>query len=737
MADRLPRSRPGAASPRALAIALALVALATAAALGAAPALALSAAPHLQDRVTDQANVLSGADVDRISSALKQLESDRAIQLFVAFIDTTGDTNVTTFAADTAAASSLGGNDALLLVAIEDRSDAMWVGDALDEVTNDEIDAILTGGVEPRLADGDFAAAAISGAEGLGQAATATVVSTVPPAQPQETTVPANGGSGAGSSAGGFNLTPVIAVLLLLGGGFLVVRSIVDRRRRDAQAKATHDTLSRDANRALLASDEALKDAANDVDFAAAQWGEQEVTAYRRAIATATGELRAAFEIRQRLDDAEPETPPEQASMLQEILARTATVKRLLDEQEQRFDQLRDLEQTAPAQLDALVPALAALGSRQAAAAAEAQRIAAAYAPSAVTSVAGNAAEAAKALASASAETSRGQGIAATRRSEAVVALRRAQDGAARATQLIEAVERLGARLDDAAARLPAELDAAAADVATAGAAVRDGRSLPPLAPGTSLVPPVAPGAPMPAPTDPAIALAQAERLLGEAQRAAEARPMDPLAALERATQANNAADAIIAGIREAETQRARRLQVAATAVASAHGHVTRATDYITTRRHGVGREARTRAAEAQLRLEEAQRLAATDPDASIASAQRATQLADEAYRLASSEFDGWDQGGGPVAGPYTRGSGDAQVIGAVIGGVLGSILSGAGRGSGWGGSPWGGPTGGSRGGGGFGMPGGFGGGGGGIGLPGPFGGGGGGGGGRVRGGRW
>ena len=34
---------------------------------------------------------------------------------------------------------------------------------------------------------------------------------------------------------------------------------------------------------------------------------------------------------------------------------------------------------------------------------------------------------------------------------------------------------------------------------------------------------------------------------------------------------------------------------------------------------------------------------------------QRATQLADEAYRLAAAEFDSWDQGGGPVAGPYAR----------------------------------------------------------------------------------
>jgi uncharacterized membrane protein YgcG len=701
----------------------------------ATPVLAVDELPRLQDRVTDQADVLTDADVATIEQALSGLEDSDNIQLFVAFIDSTGVEDVSSFTEGTAEASSLGGNDALLLVAVEDRSDALWVGDALDEVTTDEIDAILGEHVEPNLAAGDFAGAAVAGAEALGEASTGSILPPVPPAG--ETAPPVDQGSGAASD-GGFNLTPILALLLLVGGGFLVARALIDRRRRTKEAGVAQARLSQEANRALLAVDEALKDAANDVEFAAAQWGEDEVTAYRLAIANATGELRTAFEIRQRLDDAEPEPPPEQERMLEEIVARTTNAAKLLDEQEQRFDQLRDLEEAAPAQLQALGPQLEALRARRAAAAAEHARIAGAYAPSAVTSVAGNDAEAEKAIASAEAEATRGRGLVATKRSEAVIALRRAQEGIARATRLIDAVERLGASLDEAAARLPAELDAAATDVATARAGVADSRSLPPLAPGVSTLPPLAPGGTPAGPGDPVAALATAERLLDEARRAAEARPLDPLAALARATQANQAADAIIAGLREAEAQRTRRLQVAATAVASARGHVQRATDYITTRRHGVGREARTRAAEAALRLDQAERVAATDPDAAIASSQRATQLADEAYRLAAAEFDSWDQGGGPIAGPYARtgGSTEADIVGAVLGGVIGGILSG-GRGSGWGGSTWGGPIGGS-GTGGFGMPGPFGGGGGGIGLPGPFGGGGGGGGGgRVRGGRW
>ena len=172
--------------------------------------------------------------------------------------------------------------------------------------------------------------------------------------------------------------------------------------------------------------------------------------------------------------------------------------------------------------------------------------------------------------------------------------------------------------------------------------------------------------------------------------------------------------------------------------IATAQAHVERAIDFITTRRHGVGRTARTRAAEADARLTDARSLEVSDPEGATRAAQEATRLADEAYDRAASEFGAWDGGGGPVAGPYsTRNTGGGDLAGAILGGIIGGVLSGGGRGSGWGGSPWGGPMGGGSQGGGFGLPGS--GGGGGIGLPGPFGGGGGGGGGggRVRGGRW
>ncbi len=515
-------------------------------AMVASPAFALDEPPRLDAQVTDQAGVLTPAEEAEVAAALEQLRDDAGVQLFTAYIDSTGGEDVNAFTEATADASSLGGNDALILVAIEDRSYSMWVGPSLDEITDDEIDAILTESLEPALVDGEFAAAMVSAAAATGLAAQTDTVATPAPATPvaPAPTADSGSGSGSGTSGGGLNLTAILAILLVAGGLFLVGRALVQRRASSRAQAAALDTLNRDANRALLGADEALKDAANDVEFAAAQWGDPEVVPYREAIRLANDELRAAFALRQKLDDAYPEEPPERDAMLREMIARCARAQQGLDVQEQRFDDLRDLEASAPAQLAALPAAIEALRIRRTAADQEAARLRSQYAPSATASVDGNLEEAGKALDAAAGEAARGTAVVGGKPSEGVVALRRTQEAMARATQLVEAVERLAAGLDDAAVRLPAELDAATRDVAAARDAVArlaQVPAVPPSAPGTATT------------VDPGDALRAAEVALGEARRAAEARPLDPLAALQRAVAANQAADAIVAQVADAK----------------------------------------------------------------------------------------------------------------------------------------------------------------------------------------
>jgi hypothetical protein len=202
------------------------------------------------------------------------------------------------------------------------------------------------------------------------------------------------------------------------------------------------------------------------------------------------------------------------------------------------------------------------------------------------------------------------------------------------------------------------------------------------------------------------------------------------------AREAEAAADRIVAAVKEGEERRAKAVAGADAAIRAAEVSLERADDFIAARRHGVGRKPRTRLSEADEALRRARALRDTEPERAVQEAQRAGQLADDAYRLGRDDFDRTERAGygGTVVingrhFPTGResGWGGGDLGGAIIGGIIGSILSGGGR------------RGGGFGGGGFGG-GGFGGFGGGGGLGGggrSFGGGFGGGGGRSGGGAW
>jgi hypothetical protein len=140
-----------------------------------------------------------------------------------------------------------------------------------------------------------------------------------------------------------------------------------------------------------------------------------------------------------------------------------------------------------------------------------------------VAPVTGNLVEADKALATAAAEGERGRALPEADRTGRTIALRRAQEAAASATRLVGAVERLATDLDAAATRLPQELAAAAADVAMARDGLARTAALPPMA-----GPPGGTGQGAPGGGNPSAAVADAERLLDDARRAAEARPPTP-----------------------------------------------------------------------------------------------------------------------------------------------------------------------------------------------------------------
>jgi uncharacterized membrane protein YgcG len=676
----------------------------------AAPVVRAEDVPRLTGTVTDTTGVLSGSE-SRIEDATAALLEDHGVQLFVVFVGTTGDLNAPDFATETAAQNSLGADDALLLVAVDDRTDAIWVADGLSTITDQEIDSVIADSLEPRLRDGDFAGAVVASADAIGAAADSAAPTAVPQTAPPAVATPAPDGGGTTGGGGGIGLGTILAIGLIAGGGALILyqwrkRSAAPTTGGPPPAPVDVKTLAQRATALLIATDERVRDAAQETDFAEAQFGSDAVVSFRAAVAEARDELAAAFTVRQRLDDSTPEDEPTRIAMLQEIIERTTRAQDRLDAETARIRELRDLERDAPNTLVELPARIEAVEDRLDSIAATMTGLER-YAETVWRPVRGNLEEARKGLAGARTAVTEGSAaVAADDLARVAVETRTALEGLTGAAALLDAVEATAAAVADAERRVPEEIAAAARDVDDAASALSGHRS----EPGASA------------------RIAAARSALDAARTASLADPADPVSALRLATEAHRLADEALLAARSAAAEVERLAAAADSSVRTAAVEVDRAAAFIASRRRGVGETARTRLAEAQRHLTDASALLASDPARAVETGRRAQALAQEAYRLAQDDFSDWDQGG-PGWGQRRGGGGDqtAEVLGQILGGVIGGVIAGAGRGGGWGGSPWGG-SGGGGGGGGWGGGGGFG--------SGGFGGGGGGGG-RARGGRW
>ncbi len=373
--------------------------------------------------VTDEVGAVQGATGD-IERATQELRDRTDTQLFVLYTDTTDGIPVTDHAQAIAEANGLGVGDGLYLIATGDRTHALWLGDGvIEKVSVDRQDDILLE-AEDRLADGDLAGAPVVVAEQL-QATLAD---------------------------GGLSLGPILAVLALgaVGVGLWVAWS----RRRGTAGGVAADAAGTPAepptvsNAQLLELDEQVRNATNELGFVEAMYGPEEVQPYAEAIDKARAELTAAFGVRQRLDDAEPEDAATQRTMLEELAGHVSSAQSLLSGQRDHLRQLRDVEQDAPRLIPTLEADVAALEQRLPEADRQRATLESSYAPANWASVRGNRTEAAKRVAAARdslAEAS--TALTGDDRSRAAVELLGATQAVTEATALLDA---LGTAVDRA-----------------------------------------------------------------------------------------------------------------------------------------------------------------------------------------------------------------------------------------------------------------------------------------------
>jgi len=350
------------------------------------------------------------------------------------------------------------------------------------------------------------------------------------------------------------------------------------------------------------------------------------------------------------------------------------------------------VEKRAPEMLAALPAKVDALAVRYAAAQATFTQLQATYADSLWKPVDGNLAEAGKRIDVVRTAAEKGTAAIAAGDARTGTQLAVASDMAlSQAGDLLGAIERLAADASDASAKIMGVLDETEADLAAAEA-----------------------GTPAASAASPLASRIRDARGTVASVRATMAGPRpDVIAASRQAAQASQAADEILAAVRTEADRRARETATLTATIRAADLEYRRAADFVASRRSGVDREARTRLAEAERHLAAAQALTPTDLAGAAAEARQADALAEEAMRLATSDFDRYDRG----ARPPTSGGGGVDVASILVGAAIGSMLGGgggfggSGGGGGFGGTPWG--SGGHGGGGGFGGSGGHGGGGG------------------------
>ncbi|SDF63057.1 TLP18.3, Psb32 and MOLO-1 founding protein of phosphatase [Blastococcus aurantiacus] len=644
--------------------------------LGASALLALGAAPALADepfrlgeQIDDRADALTAGEQNDLAEAIGELRTEDGIQLFVVLVDSFEPGTADEWTQDTYSLSGLGGNDALLAVAEEEREYGFFVPDGAD-VTRDEMNTLAGQVVEPEFADGNWGAGAVAFADAM------------------------RTGEAPGGSGGGGALLVLGAIAVVGGGAYLVSRN--RRRKRDAlpppvqrlekadpYAGETTEQLQFRASSALLELDEAVKTSQLDLDYARSQYGEEAVTGFDRALAASRDELSRAFTLRQQLDDDIPEDEPTTRQMLGEMLKLTQAAGARLDEQAGAFAKLRDLENTAPQVLDALAPRIAGLQARIPQ---EEQRLAQLqqrFAATAVAPVAANVTEARARLAAAEREVQEARAaLASAEPGTAVGDIRAAEDAVAQTATLLDAVGRLGADLDAAGGRVAAVRAETEKDLAEARSLAASGNS-------GGLRPQIA----------------RAEAALSAADELTAVGRPDPLAALRQLEEADIALEQALSVARDAETQRRRAAGALESAVLTARSEIDAAADFIATRRGAIGPEARTRLAEAQRHLDAAVDRGRDEPVAALQEAHQATSLARSALERAQDDLQGWGGGPGGFGGGLGGGYGPGYRRGGVDLGslVLGGILAGGGRGGfgggGFGGGGFGG--GGGRGGGG------------------------------------
>lgn len=416
------------------------------------------------------------------------------------------------------------------------------------------------------------------------------------------------------------------SLIVFTGAGIIVWLLVTLLRRRNPKTPVSSiDDLHRRAGIALVRTDDAVREAEDEVGFAEAEFGREAARGYAADVASARAALGEAFRLRQALEDEIPDTEAERRAWNERITRICEDVERTLTAQLRGFSERRVEERSAPDLLEQLQHRIdtarerltttgltgASAAERYAATALEDARLLRKTAQEAVDQAVSDAARVSERIAAGL--TTAGPLHALGRD------LQRAEDR-------LDAVERSLAGV----AAAETELVSAATELRTVIAEAETLRSRVERPETADVI---------------STAIDHARRALlavdGPRALAADGALPDPLQRLQLVRVADLELDAALATARSAQQRIDNAREAMRGALFTADSHIQLAVDFIAAHRGRVGADARTRLAEAVRQYAIAEAAAGDDPVEALDTARRASRIAQDADALARYDAGG------------------------------------------------------------------------------------------------
>ena len=577
---------------------------------------ALAASPMtISDSVTDPDGWLSSADRSTIESATSRAASSGKPVKVVVVANFSG-TDAESWCKQTVDRSSLTNGTVVYVIAYDQRRDAACsFNGPSSSLTQSAVRAS-----EAQLTPNPLTSSAV--ANGVN----AFVNTLVSGTSNSSYTGSSSSRSSSTSDDGARSLLGLFAFFLLLVVGIIAIAIGVSRSSRRnnlaAQQAAQVDAASaaraaQDANRQLLSADEQVRTAADELNYARAQFGLNSTDEFARAIEAGKAAVSRGFSAQAQMNSAT--VPAEQLRLATAIMQDLGANMNPLSTIQASFATKRAEQASLPERIAEARERLAEELTDLERAKSELSSISTLYPAQMLASLQDNPEQAAALLTSARTALDTAEASAPTDRAHAASALDTALRALTMANHQTDAIFSAKSDLDAIRDRLVAAISSISSDITDVNELHTDPAVFNPM-------------------------VADAHAAIAEAQ-AALANNGDPLAALEHLRMSEATLDAALEPLRTEEEAYEKAYAAAEAQISLAESAVSQAQRYVQGRRGAIDLELRSTLNNAEAALSTAHRLLEDDPESASSHAMNARALADNVMATPIQNFGGsWGQ---------------------------------------------------------------------------------------------